>query len=341
MKQTIIRRTLAFSLAVVMLVLTMANFTACGDEKTMGPTYMTISLAKNDGTEGRIEVEVPYDMVYCFVKQELAAYSESELKDENIRAQARENIMNNLIEKHYIVRVIAKELNLGLTADAREGVQATMKKYRAEKDYESMLKQMFATDAVTEELVTVSALDTVVYDFLCDFNDRFDDDPDKILADVAESGKWYAAEYLILQYDGVNHDARKGDMEQVREEVLNGKGLKEAASVIQQLYKTEYHYALDGCFTQAIYPEEMENAVEALEIGGVSEVIDTYDAEGYPCLMLLRRVEISDSYVDKNFDTVKANYLVRVYEELRNEKIQKLEIVIADDYKNKDILDIE
>ena len=329
-KKNRIRRVIALLLAVVMLVSVTAVFSSCGDEKSMGPTYMTIG-----------GIDVPYDMVYCFVKQELAAYTEEELKDENIRAKARENIINNLIEKHYIVRVIAKELDLGLTEDARANVNATMEAYRAFDDYDSMLNEMFATDAVTEELVTVSELDTVVYDFLCAFDERFDDNPDKILADIAESGKWYAAEYLVLEYDGVNHDARKADMEIVKNEVLGGKSLKEASSRIQQLYKTEYRYALDACFTESIYPEEMENAVKALEIGGVSEVIDTYNSDGYPSLILLRRVAISDDYVEKNFDTVKAYYLVRLYEEYRKEKMKDLEVVIADEYRNNDILDIK
>ena len=343
-KKTMIRRIIALCLAILMLVSLTAVFTSCGDEKSMGPTYMTIGYTKDDESEGNPFVgliDVPYDMVYCFVKQELAAYSEEELKDENIRAKVRENVINNLIERHYIVHVMAKELDLGLTEDARAYIDSEMKAFRAEKDYEAMLEAMYATDAVTEELVTGSALDTVVYDFLCDFDERFDDDPDKILADIAESGKWYAAEYLVLQYDGINHDARKGDMETVRNEVLGGKGLKDSASWIQKLYKTEYRYALDACFTESIYSEEIENAVKALEIGGVSEVIDTYDAEGFPCLMILRRVAISDNYVDKNFDTVKANYLVRVYEEYRKEKMKDLEVVIADAYKNDDILDIK
>ena len=334
-----LRRVLALILAGVMLLSLTGLFTSCGDNDSMGPTYMTIVYKDAQGVEGR--VDVPYDMVYCFVKQELAAYTAEELKDETLRAKARENVINNLIEKHYIVRVMAKELNLGLTEDARADVEYTMEKYRAEKDYNSMLAAMYATDAVTKELVTGTALDTVVYDFLCDFNERFDDDPDKILADIAESGKWYAAEYLVLRYDGVNHDARKADMELVRDEVLSGKSLKEASSRIQQLYKTEYRYALDACFTESIYPEEMENAVKSIDIGCVSVVIDTYDSEGYPSLMLLRRVAISDDYVDKNFDTVKANYLVRVYEEYRKEKMEGLEVVIADDYKNDDILDIK
>ncbi|MBR6769103.1 MAG: hypothetical protein IKM34_06420 [Clostridia bacterium] len=329
-KKNRIRRVIALLLAVVMLVSVTAVFSSCGDKKSMGPTYMTIG-----------GIDVPYDMVYCFVKQELAAYTEEELKDENIRAKARENIINNLIEKHYIVRVIAKELDLGLTEDARANINATMEAYRAFDDYDSMLNEMFATDAVTEELVTVSELDTVVYDFLCAFDERFDDNPDKILADIAESGKWYAAEYLVLEYDGVNHDARKADMEIVKNEVLGGKSLKEASSRIQQLYKTEYRYALDACFTESIYPEEMENAVKALEIGGVSEVIDTYNSDGYPSLILLRRVAISDDYVEKNFDTVKAYYLVRLYEEYRKEKMKDLEVVIADEYRNNDILDIK
>lgn len=337
-KKNRFRRVIALALALLMLVSLTTAFASCGSNDSMSPTYMTIGYTDDQGFEAF--VEVPYDMVYCFVKQELAAYSEAELKDENIRAKARENVLNNLIEKHYIVRVIAKELDLGLTEEARENVAATMEAYRAYDDYESMLTQMYATDAVTKELVTVSALDNVVYDFLCEFNERFDDDPEKILADI-ETGKWYAAEYLVLEYDGVNHDARKKDMQAVKDEVLAGKTLKEASSLVQQLYKSEYHYALDGCFTEAIYPEEMESAVESLDIGGVSEVIDTYTSDGYPCMMILRRVEISNDYVDKNFDTVKANYLVRVYEEYRKEKMQNLEVVIADDYRNDDILDIK
>lgn len=328
-KRTKTCRVVSLILAVLTLVTFAVSFTSCGDEKSMGPTYLTIG-----------DIEVPYDMVYCFVKQELRGYTAEELQDENIRAKARENVINNLIERHYIVRVIAKELDLGLTDEARANIEATMELYRAQKDYDSMLDEMFATDTVTEELVTVSELDTVVYDFLCEFNERFDDDPQKILADV-KTDKWYAAEYLVLEYDGVNHDARKKDMQDVRDIMLSGKSMKDASAKIQQYYKDEYYYALDGCFTETIYPEEMENAIASLEIGGVSEVIDTYTSEGYPCLMILRRVEISDSYVEKNFDTVKANYLVRVYEEYRREKMENLTVVIADEYKNNDILDIE
>ena len=336
-KKNWICRAFSLVLVIVMLASLLLTFTSCNN-KSMGPTYLTIAYTNDDGSEGLIEV--PYDMVYCFVKQELMAYTKEQLQDENIRAKARENVINNLIERHYIVRVIAKQLNLGLTEDARANIESTMEIYRSYKDYESMLKEMYATDAVTEELVTVTELDTVVYDFLCEFNEAFDDDPQKILADI-ETGKWYAAEYFVLEYDGVNHDARKKDMQEVRDAMLAGQSMKDASATVQKYYKDEYHYALDGCFTETIYPEEMENAVAALEIGGISEVIDTYTAEGYPCLMLIRRVAISDSYVDKNFDTVKANYLVRVYEEYREEKMKDLTVVIADDYKNKDILDIE
>ena len=342
-KKNRIRRVIALLLAVVMLVSVTAVFSSCGDEKSMGPTYMTIGYMEDVPLEGEKFVgliDVPYDMVYCFVKQELQAYTAEELKDEAVRDKVRENVINNLIERHYIVRVIAKKLDLGLTEDARANIAAIMESYRSYKDYNAMLKKMYATDAVTEELVTVTELDTVVYDFLCEFNEKFDDAPEKILADI-KTGKWYAAEYLVLEYDGVNHDARKKDMQAARDAMLEGKSMKEASALIQKYYKDEYYYALDGCFTETIYPEEMENAVDALEIGEVSEVIDTYTSEGYPCMMILRRVAISDDYVSKNFDTVKANYLVRVYEEYREEMMKDLEVVIADDYKDKDILDIK
>jgi len=38
---------------------------------------------------------------------------------------------------------------------------------------------------------------------------------------------------------------------------------------------------------------------------------------------------------------VKAYYLVRLYEEYRKEKMKDLEVVIADEYRNNDILDIK
>ena len=236
MKKNWICRALSLVLVIVMLASLLLTFASCNN-KSMGPTYLTIGYTNDDGTEGF--VEVPYDMVYCFVKQELMAYTQEQLQDENVRAKARENVINNLIERHYIVRVIAKQLDLGLTADARANIEATMEIYRSYKDYESMLKEMYATDAVTEELVTVTELDTVVYDFLCEFNEVFDDDPQKILADI-ETGKWYAAEYFVLEYDGVNHDARKKDMQEVRDAMLAGQSMKDASAQVQKYYKDEY-----------------------------------------------------------------------------------------------------
>ena len=115
MKKNMICRSLSLVLALLTLLSFTLVFTSCGDDRSMGPTYMTIG-----------DIEVPYDMVYCFVKQELAAYTADELKDENVRAKVRESVINNLIEKHYIVRVIAKELDLGLTAQARENIELTM-----------------------------------------------------------------------------------------------------------------------------------------------------------------------------------------------------------------------
>ena len=319
-------------LAMLLSVLTLAS---CGEgEDPLGETYMEIKNGEN-------VVTVPYDVVRCFVKQELLAYTEAQLADESIRQLIRQDVVENLVKNHYIVRVMAKDLNLGLTEEAKSNIEQLLKLYRSADDYKLMLEQMYATDAILEEFLIVEALDTIVYDFLCDCDDRFDDSPEIILADI-EASEWYAAEFLILSYDDVNHDARTKDMEDVRKTALSGKTLKEASSKIQTYYKDEHSYDLNGCFpSSAIYSDDVMRKVASLKVGEVSEVFDTYTASGSPCIMLIRRVSVTNSYIDKNFDTVKANYLVRVYDDYKNEIIKGLDVTVVDKYKNKDILDIE
>lgn len=290
-----------------------------------GKTYLTVGGEK-----------VSYDMVRCTVKQYMSIYTEEELKDEAVRQEIRDMVYEDL-RLRYVVYTVAKEQGVSLTSSQKREIREQMKAYRALDDYKEMLDAMYATDSVMEDLLYIDALDTALYDML-EINGTLKTDNETIDADLA-TDRWYAAEYAILEYDKSNKDERKKELEAA----LDGMGasLKTALTDLSKRYKSDFLFATDGCFTDTIYSDDFEATVKALEVGEVSEIVDTVTASGYACFMVMRRTAIEDKYVDENYDTIVAYYLAREYAEMMTERAEGLEIVIADKYKEFDILDIE
>lgn len=317
------RRGLTLFLALLLLGSALLLFTSC-----KSPTVMTIGGEK-----------VPYDLLKSFVKTYMASYTEEELANEEVREKIRNAVFTDL-KNAYAARALAAELGLKLDSSAKKAIQNELDFYRSASDYEEMLEAMYATDEVMEELVTLDYYDDLVYDWLVSTDSRFASDNDTIDADLS-SGEWYAAEYVILTVDSVNRETRRKEMEEAREKVLKGTSLRDATEELDQRYASEYVYATDGCFTTSIYSADFEETVKALNEGEISEVVETYTADGYPCLMLLRRTAISDSYVDQNYNDIIAYYLAREYAAYMEEHAASLEIVFKDKYQNLDILTIE
>lgn len=318
-----VRQILSLCLALLLLSLSLFALSSCGS-----PTVMTIGGA-----------EVSYDMLRSFVKTYLSTYTEEELAQEDVRQEIRDYVMSDL-KKAYAVRALAEELDLKLNSATKDAIEEEMDYYRSIEDYETMLVQMYATDEVFEELVTLTYYDDAVFDMLVSTDSRFASDNDTIDADL-ESGEWYAAEYVILTVDETNREARREDLEEARQAILNGASMRTATERIYSLYGSEYVYATDGCFTTTIYSEVFEETIRALEIGSLSEIVETTTSDGYPCLMLLRRTKISEEYVDNNYNTIIAYYQAREYATYMEEYTETLDVVFQGKYKDMDILDIE
>ena len=322
------RRILSLVLTVIIVLMSLSSLTSC-----QSPTYMTI------GTE-----EVSYDMVRSFVLTHLAAYEEEELQDEALRDEIRERVMQDL-RMAFVIPHVAKELGVTLTSSVKDAIEEDLAYYQSLGDlYEEMLAAQFATEEVFDTLLTINAYDDLVFDAITDGaalgGDRFSGSNEVVDADL-EKGDWYACDYIVLYYDDVNHDTRKAALDAARADILGGKSLKDATAEIKRLYPSEFYLTSDGCFTSSIYSEDFEAAVKALKIGEVSEVIESYTSDGYPCLMLIRRNAISDAYVDENYNTVISYYLAREYASYMKERALALEVVIDSKYENMDILDIQ
>lgn len=325
------KRILLSLLLALSLLTSLFTLTSCGSA-----TYMTIGGEK-----------VSYDVVKSFTLNHLASYTEEELADEALREEIREKILSDL-RMTYVVLVVADELGVSLTPSAKASIEEELTYYQSlGTNYELMLEAQFATEEVFEKLLEISAYDTLVFDAITEgavlgseYGDRFSAANDVIEADL-KKGDWYAAEYMVLVYDDVNKTARKEAIEASRDALLQGRSFADATKTLDELYGSEFTLANDGAFTSLEYTEDFENAVKALEIGGVSEVIDTCTATGESCFMVIRRNELSRTYIDEEYNTVISKYLTREYASYMTERAEALEVVIARKYRDSDILDIE
>lgn len=321
-----IRRILSVFLSLALL-LSLCLFTSCGGNAT----YMTV------GTE-----KVSYDMVRSFVLSHRAAYTEEELRDEAVREEIREKVLTDL-RMAYVVLNVARELDLGLTDELEDGIEADYEYFSEQGDeFDKMLEAQYATKKVFKTLLTISAYDTLLFDAITEGgalgDDRFLTTNDVIDADIAK-GDWYAAEYIVVAQQD---KATKSIMEKAREALLAGATFKEASADIEKSYAANLRYrAVDECFTSTIYSEEFEDAVKSLEIGGVSEVIASYTSDGRPCYMLIRRMALSDEYIDEHYNDVIAQYLTREYAAYMKERAMSLTVTVAKKYRDVDLLDIE
>ncbi len=323
MKRSFFKRSLSLLSLLLLLVSMLFAGTSCSSG-----TYLKVG-----------EAEVSYDVLRCFVKQALSGYSEEELADEALRDEIRSEVLTN-IKSIYASRAIAREFGIKLDRTGKQEIKLLLASYKDLDGYDEMLEEMFATDEVIEELEICTYYDNLVYDYLCENHSDFSDDPTVVDADL-DGDRWYAAEFVILLYDDTNYYARKEDLEEAREAILAGAGLKAGTATVATLYGNEYSYAIDGCFTDTIYTETVEKAVKELAVGETSEVLTTVTSNGYACLMLVTRSKVSREYVEANYDTVTAYYLARVYADYMEARVEELEIIFANRYSESDILNIK
>lgn len=316
---------LSLGALVICLVILVMSLSGCSSD-----TLMTIGKSK-----------VPYDVVRSFVLNYKQGYSDEQLADEAVREKIRNDVISDL-KMTYVVRNVAQDMNLKLTDEAKKNVKKQLDYFKSDDNYKDNLDRMNATEKVLEELLEISELNNIIYDAITDNAEpgtRFATDNDTIDADLLSS-EWFAAEWIILTYDSSGKEARLVDFEDALKKVQGDRTLSIAARELEKLYGNELTYADDGCFTNGIYSEDLENAVKELESGQTSGVIETVTSTGYSCFLAVRRMDIEEIYVDENYDTIISYYLAREYDEYMTEMAEKLEVSYDEKYADFDILDI-
>lgn len=295
--------------------------------------------------------DVSYDMVRYFVMNYKASYTEDELKDDKILSQIEENTVNSLKEL-YTYKSLAKENGVKLSKEEKDSVDEQIKalkeSYDNKEEYKKGLADNYMTEAVYREILETEAICDLLYDKLTynAIDQRFKSDNATTDADL-KTDKWYSAEYIYLCYSETNRDERKAVANSIKESLDSGVSMGSCYNAKAKDYEyidptsgslaNDLIYASDGCFTDSIYNKTFEDTLKNLEIGEISDVID-YSGGSW---LIIKRLEISNDYVDNNYNNIIAQYLSREFFNYVSECSQKLSVEKVGQYKDMCLGEIE
>ena len=319
-----LKKTVALLLVAVMLLL---GCTSCSSS----PTVMTIG-----------SFEVSYDMLRYFAKNYMNGYAdltEEDFKnDPELQKQLEENIMASITELA-AYHQLAKKFSLKLTSEDQSSVKQKLKDLRAaynnDDDYEKDLENNFVTEDLLKQIYELELLCDKLYDYLTMYSEEIKWNVDIIDADFVES--FFAAEYIMVYYSEEDKDEKKSFADYLRQMMLGGSFTMNEA---YEDYKTEYGVKIDyqnyKAFTYTEMNEDFEKAVESLEIGEYSEVIDLGNA-----YQIIIRNALDMDYYYNNYNTVEAQWLAREFFYYVEDFAEDLEVTWKKKYKDIKVWEIE
>ena len=315
-----IKRAVALLLCIMLVIPTLVSLTSCSEKSE---TFMTVG-----------GYNVSYDMVRYFVMNYKAGYTEEELKDPEILKQIETNALAS-IKELYTYKALCEKYNVKLSSDDKSAIKTqikTLKKsYESTEAFEKDLEANFVTEAVYKEIIEIETLCDKLYDRITEnaTDDRFKSDTETIDADL-RTDKWFATEYMYLVFTSETKEDREEFMKSARADIAGGVIMSKLCENNKSAYGDNLVYAIDECFTESIYNETIENAVKELKVGETSEVIE-YSSGAW---LIVRRIPISDEYVEENYDTIIAQYLSREFFNYVTEESDKLTVKIAEKFEN-------
>lgn len=336
------KRTIAkISCGVLALVMGLTSLVACGKKES--PTYSATAVVGTVDSKN-----VYYDELYYLVKNYLPSVRESASDDTAARKELERLIGENIVANYAILGVCE---NVGLTYDERElkdevdeslelmrqssfgGDEKVYKNSLAEAGLtERYLRYTLGIDLLYEELLTVypqkglvASDETSIRAYIeknfihvyhvAVFNDEGDSTEENFAAITTARNKLIAGEASMRDLIG----------SKVNEDVLDISG--------------------NGYYiTRGTMDEAYEAAAFALEIGGVSEVVEAIGENNYgvvvPCYYVIQRHELDQDYIDSHLYELQDEYYSSVIYTDMNEIKESLSFVPNDLYGELDLLNL-
>jgi len=289
--------------------------------------------------------KVSEDLLRYFVLNYKNGYDEIDPSEFSNNAELKERLYENTIDslKEMIVyERLAKHHGISLTSSEKKEVKAQVaavaENYLTDAEYKAALKKNFMTEDVLYEVYRINALCDKLYNYLTDeYTGIFRYDDATVQKEI-DDGNFFSAQHILLIFNSEKEKTEvRAAIEAIKARLEAGESMLSVYEDIKSDYGSEeLYFETYDIFTYTEMNKTFEDALIKTEIGAYSDIVE-YD-DGY---QIIKRMPVSDDYVDKNFDTVVAKYLSRVFFNYVDEYKATLEVKLSEKYASKDFSVIE
>jgi len=252
------------------------------------------------------------------------------------RAELEKRVYKN-ITINYAVLALCAEVGIHpdneIIQEAVQGfVDDTVAECGGRKAYKAALEEYFLTDNLFRFQIAADYCQNELY-YVYTSDLGLIESNDEVIYDYIMADNFVRTVHVYVQNDaGDDVEANRRAAEEVRERILGGESInKIIGSSVNEDYDlttTDGYY-----FNRGEKIGEYEEAAFALEVGSISEVVETYSG-----FYVIKRLPLDADYVLKNFSTLKYNYQYSELNKFIDEKQSELTFVPNDYCKGLDLV---
>lgn len=323
-------------ISLLLIIITVsALFFSCGDKVAKLPKPENSQTVFTLGGEN-----IKYDYVRYVYLNTKADMEYGEADDyweknpeafEELKAETLDMIAHNRA-----IELLAKRYKIKLTDKEKNSVNDLLEELRDDKkSWAEAKKENHLSDYSFAYIQRFSVLWGKTYDYVTSSESGIiKSDDETVLEDIPENFR--NIKYVYIKYDGSNKDAKKALADEVLEKANAGESfdglIKEYGEDTTMLNYIDVGYY----YTIGMIDERVENAVDELDYGEISSIIDV--KTGY---FIVLREKIDLDYANKNIATFVDYYIARVFNEMVDEIQKDMKIELSDFWKELKLDDIK
>jgi len=311
-----IKRTLALFLALIFAL----SLFSCGSASL--PKENDTCVATVNG-----KYEVTYDTYKYFYLNYAATYDKAEFEGE--KRTETENEIKKLTESAIInvYAVVDLAAKYGITLDnemvkvaSKVDIDSAIAQFETKGAYAEALKENYMTDSVFRFMMTLDALEDQLFAVLTTGLGIIDNSDETVKAAI-ESDEFIRITHVLISHsNGFSDDKNLKTAENVLRLAKNGENFDNLIAN----YSNDYSMTPDGYyFTYGYMLKEIEDTAFALEVGEISEIVRTVN--GYH---IIKRLPKEDKYLEKNYETLKAQYESCIFYGMIDEHAETLTVSV-------------
>lgn len=305
------KKTLVFLLVIL---LALSSLSSCENDK-----YTVLTVGEN---------KVGFDEYRYFYLNYRRDFTEEGITDSEELAKKIKDNLEFSLRKKYAISEWAKERGISLSSDELASLKQQKQGYIDSYGGRDAFLAEIANGFMTEELFDSVSQAQLIENKLRSF--EYNEFTGSIRSDDATVEKYikdnfiHATHVLIMNDEGESVEDNYNLALSIAEKAANGVDFD--SLILEYNEDTDMNKTTVGYyFAEGQLIIEFEQAAMALEIGEISGVVES--DIGYH---IIKRLEIEDEYINKNFDTLRNIYKARIFNVMLEERMNELDIAYTD-----------